>query len=554
VLVPADIMAAKLLVQMGDITVDQARQHLRATSADPNTQYDFVNRLAWELLVDPQQYQRIRDYVARFEFLRSEAMFLSELESRGRAKGKVYDLITRIEREAYRYRLGDLLVDLGQLTPAEQREIEQAALQKIRLNDAMMVNHYSVNDFKGVSAPLIRRSRITPEVFRLPVLFRSDQTLKMIDMKLHLQRQSQVEMVAARPPAGQDPFMEDTVTAELVEPVPAERTRKIDRARLDDPDRITESKILKPIARIGPYEVLEQLGEGCFGAVYLGRKTARSAIVALKLLTGEEDDEERARFLREAQLMARFDHPHVVGLIDQGKTQSGKDFIALPAITGESLREMYRKQKTFGGFEPARALRYFEQLLEGLQHIHDQQVVHRDVKPENILVMLGTDEVKVVDFGIARPVDTDAADIFRTACGSISGSPAYIAPETICGSPIDGRTDLYSAGIVLFEMLTGQKPLRAASPYAFLKEHMVAVPHTLARAKPDYDWPPELERLVARLLAKTPEERPDSAQAVLDELRGGLNMKILQRTARPKDAQQPDGKATGVLNRFFHRS
>ena len=552
-LVPADLIAAKLLVQMGDITPAQARAQLRATAADPNTEYDFVNRLAWELVIEPEQYERIRYFVAKFEYIRQEAMFLHQLERRGLAKDAVYSLLARIEREAYRARLGDLLVDLGVLTLEQQQTLERDALAQAQRNDAQVLAHYTGNDFADVDQPLLPNREITEDVFRLPILFRSERTLKIVRSKLDAEAQ------AAAPPASEaaagptpvvDPFLEPTVTAEAVVEVDDERTKKMHRARLE-PEH--DSKTLQPRAWIGPYEILEQLGAGCFGSVYLGRR-AEHEMVAIKLLTGDEDASERKRFRREAKLLARFDHPNVIRLIDQGTTDDGKEYLALPAIAGQTLRELYRDEGIWAGLEPARAIRYFEHLLGALQHIHEQQVVHRDVKPENILIVYGADDVKLVDFGIARPVDQGSADIFKTSRGSISGSPAYIAPETISGSPIDGRTDLYSAGVVLFEMLTGKKPLRADTPYAFLKEHMVGVPQTLARAKPSIDWPEELERLVARLLAKLPKDRPDSAQEVLDALRFGLAELVAERATETKAPDEAtDKRATSVLNRFFLR-
>ena len=553
---PADLIAAKLLVQMGDLTADQAREHLRATAADPEAEYDFLNRLAWELLLEPEQYERIRFYVAKFEYIRQEAMFLHAMERRGLAKDAVYSLLARIEREAYRCRLSDLLVDLGVLTAAQQQALEHEAIEQSRHNDAQVLAHYTANDFQDIDRPLLPNRKIDDDVFRLPVLFRSEDTVRIVQARVTAKGLPEAQPVAAEDTLTPDPLLESDVAREAAAarpaPVDDERTAKMRVARLErDPGH--DSRTLQPRAWIGPYEVLEQLGAGCFGSVYLGRRTEHE-MVALKLLSGDEDASERKRFLREAQLLARFDHAHVIGLLDQGQTADGKEFIALPAIAGQTLRELYRDEGIYTGLEPARALRYFEQLLDALQHIHEQGVVHRDVKPENILIVFGADEVKLVDFGIARPFDTGAADIFKTSRGSISGSPAYIAPETISGSPIDGRTDLYSAGIVLFEMLTGKKPLRADSPYAYLKEHMVAVPQTLARAKPTVDWPEQLERLIARMLAKLPKDRPSSAQELIDELRFGLTELVLKRTAQPKPTTPPpDARATGLLNRFFLR-
>lgn len=169
--------------------------------------------------------------------------------------------------------------------------------------------------------------------------------------------------------------------------------------------------------------------------------------------------------------------------------------------------------------------------------------LHRDLKPENILVERGTDRTMVVDFGLARMVSGDEEEEFRTAMGAITGSPAYIAPETIAGGRVDARTDVYALGTIFFELLTGRTPLHASTPYAFLREHLVGVPLTLERARPDQRWSPDLEALIAQMLAKESAHRPASCSVVLKRL-PALRQQVVSRASEPGT----------FWNRFFRRA
>jgi serine/threonine protein kinase len=230
---------------------------------------------------------------------------------------------------------------------------------------------------------------------------------------------------------------------------------------------------------------------------------------------------ERGRFMREIQLTKRIKHKNVIGILDSGTTSQGLTYLVVPALAGKELRSYIDLDKV--GLDREFACAIMEGVLEGMQAVHDASIVHRDLKPENCFVLAGGRDVKIMDFGLAR-LDDDALeatqnDYFRSQGGEVVGSPPYIAPESITSDPIDRRTDIYSLGVMFFEMLTGVRPIESETTQGYLTAHLVAPPLTLAEARPKLSWPPEAEKLIARMLAKSRDERPSTCRAILDELR-----------------------------------
>jgi serine/threonine protein kinase len=256
------------------------------------------------------------------------------------------------------------------------------------------------------------------------------------------------------------------------------------------------------------------------------------------LLNGKASRDERARFQREVELTPLVKHRNVITLIDSGTTHDELTYLVVPALAGKELRAYIEASPN--GLAPEVVVRVFSQLLMGLQAIHDAGIVHRDLKPENVFVLAGGQyDVKVMDLGLAKRAKESGEDVFRTVAGEIVGSPAYIAPETVQCDPADARTDLYSVGIMLFECLTGKRPIDSLTSVGYLTAHMVAPPLTLIEAIPDRPWPAAAEKLVARLLEKSRDERPQSAAEALKELEAvapSLVAMGLPPGAQPADA------------------
>ncbi|MEO6773288.1 MAG: serine/threonine-protein kinase, partial [Kofleriaceae bacterium] len=255
------------------------------------------------------------------------------------------------------------------------------------------------------------------------------------------------------------------------------------------------------------YQVIEPIAEGAMGAVYRGERLKLGRAVAIKIMHDALPDElaSRGRFEREAKLMARLEHPHCVSVIDFG-LHDGKPYLVMELVRGTSLLDVLAKA---GRLEPGRAAELVKQVLSGLAHAHELGIVHRDIKPANIMLTEHTglgEQIQILDFGLARP----AIDSTKLTTGIVVGTPNYMAPEQIKGGAIDGRTDLYAVGVMLFELVTGKKPFLADDPLSVVRMHLNAAPPTLAEAAPGLHVA-ELEEVVAKALAKQPQHRYASA-------------------------------------------
>src|SRR5258707_12821058 len=215
------------------------------------------------------------------------------------------------------------------------------------------------------------------------------------------------------------------------------------------------------MATFGRYEIIGKLGEGAVGVVYRARDSAIGRVVARKMLSGElgAEDELHRRFEREAEAIGRLSHPNIVTVYDLGKSD-GQLFMAMELLEGDDLRSLIERKVDV---PLADRVRILVQICEGLAYAHSRGVVHRDIKPANIVVT-STGRVKILDFGLAR-VATRAT---ITRKGMILGTPDYMAPEQAMGKLVDGRSDVFSAGSVFYEFLTGEKPFKGKTLHAVL--------------------------------------------------------------------------------------
>jgi serine/threonine protein kinase len=264
--------------------------------------------------------------------------------------------------------------------------------------------------------------------------------------------------------------------------------------------------------RFGEYTLREALGKGGMAAVFLAERGDQ--LVALKRpLPGCLDDAEfRERFLREAELGRTLSHPNIIRMVEQGEV-NGVPFFTMEYLQGRTL---HARLKETGAFASGEACRIVFQVAEALDYAHHKGVVHRDLKPSNIMILRdGT--VKVMDYGIARALRFEGI----TVTGAFMGTPDYVAPEIAEGKGTDARSDLYSLGVVFYELLAGRKPFVGDTPFATLRMHVSDAPAPPSSHMPE--TPPELEAVVLKLLAKDPNDRYQSAEALLLDLRGYLN-------------------------------
>jgi serine/threonine protein kinase len=265
------------------------------------------------------------------------------------------------------------------------------------------------------------------------------------------------------------------------------------------------------------YRVEKTLGSGAMGAVYLGRHVRLGTQVAIKVVL-TTDDEARDRFTREAELMARVRSPHVVTILDIGITPTGSPCLAMEYVDGQTLDRLMGR----GPMAAPEAVDIAVAILTGLAAVHGAGVIHRDLKPAN--VMLTHDQprlVKVVDFGIARSANAQEARITRT--GLVAGTPAYMAPEHLMDLTVDGRTDVYSVALMLYECITGSLPFAGeASPMAQVMRRLQQDVPPLTRV------PPAMATVVATMLAREPNQRPANATIAAAQLTAAIRPAPLQ--------------------------
>jgi serine/threonine-protein kinase len=278
------------------------------------------------------------------------------------------------------------------------------------------------------------------------------------------------------------------------------------------------------------YRIIEQIGEGGMGAVYLAEHLTLHKQVALKVVHAEhaKNPELATRFSREAMATSRIEHPNVISAIDFGTLPDGTAYLAVQLVRGPTLTRVLTAE---GPLPWARAVSIGSQIADALSAAHGHGIVHRDLKPDNVLLQYlddGGELVKVLDFGVAK--FSGEANLPKsvnpsvTQVGFIVGTPGYMAPEQAVGTNADERSDLYSLGVILWECIVGRPLWVAPDLQRLVERQLVEEPSRLRSSSPDTTIPALLEDLVARLLSRRASDRPDDASSVRDALREFLTL------------------------------
>ena len=275
------------------------------------------------------------------------------------------------------------------------------------------------------------------------------------------------------------------------------------------------------------YTLDRELGRGGMATVVLARDLQNDRPVAIKVLLAELAQTLGAdRFKREIRVAAKLQHPNILSVLDSGEIDSQLWF-AMPFVEGENVYERLQREHVFA---PAEALRIAQAAASALAYAHEQGVVHRDIKPENIL--LSGEQVLVADFGVARAVSEVAEKL--TATGMVVGTPTYMSPEQASGEKaIDGRTDIFALGCVLYEMISGDAPFKGPTPQATLMRRFMGPPRPL---RPMADISEAVEQAIVRSVARDPDERFATAAEFADALAG----KAVPPAPAPTSAAAPD--------------
>jgi len=296
----------------------------------------------------------------------------------------------------------------------------------------------------------------------------------------------------------------------------------------------------------GRYELLDKIGEGAMGIVHRARDRTIGRVVALKMLAAEldADEEIHRRFRREVEAIGRLSHPNIVTVYDMGQSE-GHLYMAMELLEGNDLRSLIEQP---GDLSLLERLRVMIEITRGLGYAHSKGVIHRDVKPANILVTT-TGQVKILDFGLAR-LGTSGSITRR---GVILGTPDYMSPEQATGRTVDQRSDIFSLGSVFYEFLTLEKPFGGRTLHSVLYQILSRQETPMLTLNPDL--PARLAVIVHRMLAKSPDGRPDSMEAVtraLEDMESGLR----RSGTRPGFARRRAGTPTlseEVRNRIRER-
>jgi len=270
---------------------------------------------------------------------------------------------------------------------------------------------------------------------------------------------------------------------------------------------------------IGSYRIVAKLGEGGMGAVFLGEHQHIARKAAIKVLLPEFSANQQivARFFNEARATSLIRHPGIVDIIDCSVLPNGNAYIVMEYLDGESLGTHLREHKRLPA---SRALFLTRHIADALSAAHNQRIVHRDLKPDNVFLMHASETapIKILDFGIAKLMHTSSREgHYKTRTGSIMGTPVYMSPEQCRGAgEVDHRTDIYSLGCILFEMLAGRPPFTYEGFGELIQAHLSTIPPRVTAI--DATVPAAADALVARLLAKSPDERPHTMHDLVAEL------------------------------------
>ncbi|MDF1667145.1 MAG: serine/threonine-protein kinase [Planctomycetota bacterium] len=464
----------------------------------------------------------------RYLFLRAESAYIHCARHFKHVEEDELQKARDLQKENnFANRLGHYLVKAELISAELDEDIKNKALISLEKENQKVIDKSRDSDFfdiEGMPAPVKESFNSDPEV-AVSQIVEADEAKEMLaNLEEFMDNDDEEEVPEAPPPPSAAPDLR--------------RDRNSTRAFTNVE---AAASLGDPLAGTGletRYRLIDKLGQGGMGAVYLAYDgDFDDRRVALKIAIDAENNEDAInRFKREILCNSFFDHNNVIEIYDGGKTDNGHFYMAMEYFRGQPLAERIEQD---GSFKIRESLLIFRKGLEAIAAAHDAQIIHRDIKPENFMIAdLGDNdyEVKLMDFGIARIIDDQqefSDQFFRTMQGKLTGSPAYIAPESITEDKIDGRADLYSMGIFLYELCVGKLPFTAPTATEYLSKHLYEKPPNPVETGAHRGVNQDLGQFILKLMSKLPRERFQTAQEVIDE----LDSKILPSYGEPKAPQ-----------------
>ncbi len=478
-------------------------------------------------LIGAEQAKQAQRAQALMQFMRAERILARILVERRLVDADTVRKAFAVqEQQNYRVRIAQVLVERRLVAPAQIEEAVDEQLVRLADETARI-------EELGLEG-LLREPQPRDEPFAAAAPFDPASELESSRLK---KAQGPRGLLDAQPVRRTTPLRPAVSEAELEG---YKRTMEVDSASFAvaaDAAPLSDDELIgKTIA--SRYRILEKVGEGGMGTVYRAEHCLMEKVVALKVLNPSLVSSKASleRFRREIRATSRFQHKHVIQIYDAGEGEGGLFYMAMEFAEGETLEEMLARERPM---DVERALELYKQVLRAVGEAHKKDIVHRDLKLGNIMVVRdkeGGEVAKVMDFGIAKIAQgeqeaaAEGGGLYRTQEGIVTGTPQYMSPEQASGEKVDHRSDLYSLGVILFELLTGRLPFTSDTPMGFLGKHIVEPPPRPSAVSPR-PIPEVLDEVTLKLLEKSPADRYQTAGEVLSDLELRASGEVLARSA-----------------------